>query len=193
MATVSTRKQIRKAAKAWLLNQIPSVADRVFDNRATKIWDTEFPLLVVFTKSESAEEYVTAPRELKRTLKLYVDVMVNLLEPDADSAPGAISGDDQIDDICEAVEQRMANFGFDTNGLFKLVDDVMYSDTEIDHNPEAERPFIVARITFDVTYYSLAPAESSELDDFKHAHIENKLPGVTEDADIAKDDLTLPT
>ena len=192
MATVSTRKQIRNAVVAWLKSGISDVGSRVFGNRSTKIWDTEFPLLVAFTKNETAEEWVSAPREYKRTLKLAVDVMVNLNDPDEDSAPGAKLGDDEIDDLCESVEQRMANFGSDPV-LFDLVDDIRYSDTEIDHNPEGERPFIVARITFDVTYFTLAPAETEGLNNFEKATFTHTLPGVTEDADKAVDEIELPT
>lgn len=192
MATVSTRKQIRAAVVAWLTTKVPAVASRVFGNRSAKIWDTEFPLLVVFTKNETAEEWVKAPREFKKTLRLAIDVMVNQNDPDQDSPPGSISGDDELDDICEVVEQAMANFGSDPT-LLSLVNDIIYTDTEIDHSVESEKPFLVARITFDVSYFDLAPKETEGLDDFENANIEMKLKGSTPQTVPAVDTVTLPT
>lgn len=191
MATVSKRKQIRAAVKT-LLTGISGVGSNVFANRAKKLFPEELPAIIIFAKDEPAEKFAESPREMKRTLRLVVEITKRIEEKSpSDTTPDDAFDaklDDELDDICEEVEQRM----FNNTTLNNLASDVLLNNTEIDHGIDGDREIAVAKITFDVEYYTYAPAETSGLDDFEKAHMEWTVEGGNNPAP-AVDEVELPT
>lgn len=173
----TTRKQIRAAFKQ-LLTGISGVNSNVFASRSRQVWPEELPAILVYTRTETAEIYIDAPREYKRTLQLAVEII----------AKGDENVDEALDNLCQEVERRV----FQDETLNDLVSDTILSDTEIDFVPDGEQPVGAARITFNVEYFSLAPEEKDGLDDFLRAHIETLPVPSTDDTEPAEDDLDLP-
>lgn len=170
------RQEIRDKV-VELLTGIAEVNERVFPNRARRLFEEELPAILVYTKSETGEIGVQAPREYKRTLKLAIEIVA---KADEDL-------DNDLDDIAKEIETRL----FRNETLDGLVSDVQYSDTEIEFEPEAQVPVGAARLTFDVEYWTEAPDEIPDLDDFEKAHIETLPEGATDDTEPAVDDLDM--
>lgn len=169
------REGIRDAL-ATLLAGITGVVG-VHNNRTRRLFPEELPAILIYTKSETAEIAIVAPREYLRTMKLAIEVVAK-----ADDEL-----DETLDDICEAIETRI----FRNETLNGLVSDLKYSDTEIDFVPDGEQPVGAARLTFDCEYYTLAPDEQPNLDDWETSHIEMApvVTGAAADAPATEDDV----
>ena len=150
-----------------------------------KVFASELPCIVVYSRTESAEINVAAPREYKRTLKMAVEIIDKFDDVSENTLDDAV--DDRLDEIAEEVEQRLMR----NETLDGLASDLILSDTEIDFNPEGEQPTGAARLTFDIEYNTLAPIEQLNLDAFETAHIEYKIQPDT-GQDSAEDDIELP-
>lgn len=116
----------------------------------------ETPCILVYTKSESAEEWVAAPREYRCTLKLVIEAVAINFTSEGKSV------DDFLDEMSEQIRQRL----FRNETLDGLASDTKLSDTEIDFITDAEDEIGVCRTTFDVQYTEMAPIEQEGLDDF---------------------------
>lgn len=178
----SQRKQIR-AFIVDLLKGIEGVAatgQAVFANRSRKVFPEEMPALIVYTRSEQAELGLEAPRSYERRLRVGIEIITDTKD-DADSP------DDVVDDIGAEIERRM----FKDETLSGLVSDVRLSDTDMETNSDGETQHAASRITFEIHYWTDAPEEQTDLDDFETVHSEmlpsNAIEGDTEPAvdDIA--------
>lgn len=180
------RTDIRTAIKVLLTETpIAAIGGRVFTNRGRKLFPEELPAIIIYTKSESAEIYVEAPREYRRTMKLAIEVF-DKYDTGAETTMED-SVDDRLDAIADEIEQRI----FRDETLDGDVSDIKLSDIEADYMPEGEQPIGALRLTFDVEYFTLAPVDQPNLDAFETAHIETK---VTPDngQDAAVDEIELP-
>lgn len=177
---MSERKDIR--AKVATILSTPAIAGvaAVFKNKQTRISPPEMPAIIIYTKSESAEVSIAAPREYKRILKLAVDV--------ACIDTSATLVDDFLDDTAAEIEQRL----FRNETLDGLASDLFLSDTEIDFITDSENEIGLCRLTFDVIYYTKAPVEQLNLEPFERYNAEYKLPVSTPTTPQDIDETELP-
>lgn len=183
---MSQRGDIREAIKAALTTPpISGIGTRVFTNRMRKVYPDEMPAVVIYTKSESAEIYIAAPREYKRTMKVAIEVFDKF--DDAGETTLEDDVDDRLDALAEQIEQRL----YKDETLGGKVSDLKFSDSESDFMPEGEQPIGALRMTFDVEYFVLAPIEQTGLDAFETAHVETTIQPDT-GQDPAVDDIELP-
>lgn len=154
------RKLIRNAI-AGLLKGNTDCGDRVFSSRAHAIMGEPLPLILVYTRTDTAERYIEAPKEYKRTAKLAVEIV-------AEKTEGKCL-DDELDDLCRQVETLIMR----DDRLGDLASEIELGDTEIDFDSDGEVPFAAARLTFDVVYFDQLPApeEADKLDGFNTVNV----------------------
>lgn len=178
---IHERQSIREHVAALLLSP-PMHEDisGVYASRQARVHEEEKAVILVYTKSESAELSVAAPREYKRTLKLAVEV-ARFDQPSSEV-------DAFLDSIALEVETRVLKD--ETFG--GLVADVVLSDTEIDFITDAENEIGVARLLFDIEYQTKAPREDFDLDAFERYRAEYEPPGATPETIPMVDETELP-
>lgn len=178
--SISQRKLIREKVVAILATPpITGVVGGVFTNRQKRVSREECPVILVYTKSESAVKGIEAPRQMKRTLKLVVEVGV-YKEQDA--------VDDTLDDISEEIEQRLMR----NETLDGLASDLLLSDTEIDFITDSESEVGALRVTFDIDYWTDAPIEQLDLDDYERYQAKYIPPNATPDTEPMLDESEVP-
>ncbi len=161
------RKQIRNAVIAKL-KSANIVGDRVFGNRARKIFRNECPCILIYTDKEPAEVANEAPREFKRDLQLAVEIIV------AGSASDDHDVDDQIDDLAVKVEEAMT----DDETFGDLCADTVLGDTEMDIIEDGEKPIAAAKIVFSMPYFQYLPQKDfDDIDDLTSANVKIAGPG----------------
>lgn len=139
------RQQIRYAVAAALAT-VPAVAGRVYPAKRYGWQADQLPGVAIYTDSAQVE-YLHRDREQQHTLSLVLEV--------AASATGAL--EDDLDDIAAGVEVAMESdptFG-------GLAWDCMLSSVgyTVEAGPN-ERPVGIARLTYTVTYTTLASEPS---------------------------------
>lgn len=174
------RKLIREKVAAILGTPAITGVLAVFQNRQARVAPEEMPCILVYTKSESAEEAIAAPRQYRRTLKLVVEIVRMDVS--------ATDVDDFLDTVADEIEQRL----FQNETLDGLASDTKLSDTEIDFITDSENEVGFCRLTFDVTYWTQAPREQPNLDAFERYHSDIKVSPSTPTTVPMKDDTELP-
>lgn len=164
---MTKRQTIRNKIKTLLTTPaIAAVGARVFTNRMRKVFPEELPCIIIYSKSESAEITVTAPRQYTRTMKLAVEIIDKWDESAQSNLDDTV--DDRLDEIATEVEKRL----YRNETLDNEVVDLLFSDIETDFDPTGEQPVGAMRLTFDVLYNVDAPDEQPNLDAFETAHVE---------------------
>lgn len=167
---MSLQRQLIRKKVADLLSTPPiPLVKGVHVSRQVRVSADETPCILIYTKSESADEWVAAPREYKCTLKLVVEACAINFTSEGKSV------DDLLDELSEQIRQRL----FQNETLDGLASDTKLSDTEIDFITDSEDEIGVCRTTFDVTYSEASPKEQSGLDNFETYHAEYKVDGST--------------
>jgi len=175
------RKQIRDFVAGLLAS--PSMhADisGVYPSRQARVHEEEKAVILVYTKSETVEVGVAAPREYQRTLKLAVEI--------ARFDGAADDVDDFLDEIALEIEKRILK----DETMGGLVADTLLSDTEIDFVADSEKEIGACRLTFDVIYQTQAPREDLTLDSFERYHADFVPPNATPDTVPVVDETELP-
>lgn len=132
------RKQVRDEIISRLMN-VTALSGRVFASRVYTINKAELPCALVYTGNEDSEPLCEDP---ERSIRRDIQVVVELVSR---------GGDDEIDEICQAVEYEIAEDTF----LGGIAEDCYLRSTEIENNGENERPTVSARLTFLVTVFTL--------------------------------------
>lgn len=143
------RKLIREAVIARLKQAGTAAEDRIFGSRVRSIKEKELPCILVYTKQESAEVSIEAPREFKRDLTVTLELIV---QGDTET-----DVDDALDDLAEQVEYAI--FREETFG--GVVSDVLLGETEIEILSEGERPVGGAKISLTMPYYQQMPGDQT--------------------------------
>lgn len=172
---MNTRTLVRQKI-VELLTDKTEAAERVYPNRARQLWPEELPAILVYSRNETATEFGSAPRSLRRELRVAVEIVAK-----ADDKL-----DDDIDSIAQQVESRL--LGDDTLG--GICSDITLSDTEMTINAEGETLFGTAVLTFRVTYFSEVFVEA-EITDLERVNVQYDLSG--DDKIEAVDTIELPT
>ncbi|QPC44003.1 hypothetical protein HW532_15680 [Kaustia mangrovi] len=160
--------------------------DRVEKTRFIAMRPKELPAVIVYTMSETVADgsHMTAPRRLKRNLVLAIECLVALDE----TLPPI---DEQLDSLAHEIE--IAIHGDDTLGGIEFGEagvDVWLQSTEIDVLPDGDRLYGVAKLSYNVEYYTYAPdANDVDMDEFQTADIEYNIEGQQDAADAAHDSL----
>lgn len=122
------------------MNYPTVAADRVFPSRVVPLFSkVELPCILVYTNDEPVEEFNSAPRRNKRTIRLAVEIVCTM----ADNI------DDALDDACEQVENLLMR----NDTLNGKASDVRLTNTEIVTLPDGDKPIGAAKLSFDVEYY----------------------------------------
>jgi hypothetical protein len=150
------RRIIREAVKAALVAAGTSAGSRVFETRMVPWSRVELPAIAVYSSDETTDpdSQQTAPRELKRTLQLAIECMVE----------GVVDLDDAMDAMAVQIERAMhrdPTFG-------GACGDSLLTSCELDLAEVGAKELGMLRMVYTVTYYTAAPeAEDVTLSDLK--------------------------
>ena len=169
----------RMAIRQAIVNAIKDKTDAgamVAANRILPVWQSELPLIIVYTKDESATVYDETPLLYQRKLKIAIEIAAEL-------ADGV---DDELDTIADQVETVLKQ-DFNLGGLCR---DVLYQQTEIEFFDDGKDPIAACRLTYEITYFSDGVADESALTDLKevNGNIQNPTTG-----DEMPFDISIPT
>ena len=137
------RREIRDSVFAILKEKVPNIIS-FSKNRFRPIWQSEeLPGLGVYTLQETSEVLDEAPRRLKRTLTLAVEVVVQ----------GDEKLDDTLDEICLDVENAIHV----DETLNCKVSDCRLVSTDLIQKPEGDTLTGSAILNFEAVYFTYAP------------------------------------
>lgn len=134
---MSKRAEIRQKIVELIAGKTQA-EDRVFSNRARRIWPEECPLIVVYSKTETVQEFEKSPRSLKRELQIAIECIAKADE----------NIDDTLDEIAQEVETALGS----DESLGNLCADIILEQTEMNLSGDGETVFGAAILTYQVTY-----------------------------------------
>jgi hypothetical protein len=141
------REQVRNAVVTTLTNA--GVATTISKSRVWPIAAKSDSVVLIYTNTESIPQTtLTYPRKFERELGLVIECL----------ARDIYALDDQLDSLCEAVEDAI---GAD-NTLGGLVKDCVLSDTQITLDASGDAPIGSARLQFRV-YYRTAETDAGTI------------------------------
>lgn len=182
------QRQAIRDAVIDLLKGNTVVGDNVSKNIVRPLWRQKLPQIVVYTLSEEVEEFNTAPRDLKRTLLLAIEVHETATDND--------ELQDTIDDIAKDVEDIM----YVDHTLSGTCEDQMLQQVEMDFNGDGDQPIAICRMIFSVYYLTAAPGSMDDqvdlanIQDFTGANVEYNIGHNNSDPDDqveAEDEINL--
>jgi len=133
------RKAIRQKVVERLLYKTRA-EDRVFSNPARSIWSEQLPAVIVYSRSENVSEFSSAPRTLKRQLRLTIECVA-----------AADEGlDDELDELAEEVE---AAIGSDES-LDGLSTDCVLEEADLQLKGDGNTIVGSCALTYLVTYFT---------------------------------------
>jgi hypothetical protein len=187
------RKSIREAIKKALRDKTLA-SERVFTNSATVAWQGELPVILIYPKSEAAEEYAVAPRELRRELQVTIECIASGPEEPL-VTEGKETVEDLLDTLAEQVECELSRD--DTLGC--TADDIILVGTEFEFDASGSQSIGSCRLTYQVTYHQKVPDtvdKQAGIEDFKRSHSDWHVGHEDEDPDLANkeatDDVDIP-
>lgn len=185
------RKTIRKKVVELLKNNT-DVGPRVFPNASVPTWEEELPVILIYPRAEPITEYGSAPREYQRGLDLAIEIIAKGPEVDEEGNPpiNQKSLEDILDDIVEQVECVMEK----DDTLGGVTDETILQNIEFEFEGAGGVPVGSARLTYEVTYYTMAPRsldKQAGVSDFKKIEAEWNI-GEDPDTKEATDSLDIP-
>lgn len=174
----SQRKAIRSAIVALLVSAGTSAGANVFPTRTVPYTALNLTAISVYTLEDNVEDSSasTSPRELTRRLSVVIEGWVD---------PGS-SVDDAMDDFADEIEVAMHADRY----LGGACADSILTSTVMESIEESDRELGWIALTYDVKYYTDAPAAvvDDDMDDFVTAHATYK---ISDDANDAEDSVTV--
>lgn len=181
------RREIREAVRALLVGKT-AAGSRVYETQMVPYRAVQLPAIAVFATSETVdpESQETAPRELKRTLRL---VVAGFVKSAGFTAEGD-NVDDAMDDLALEIEKAMhadPYFG-------GAAGDSILASVELDVDEEGGKMVGGVRLTYSVTYRTDAPAAADlpPLDDLTKVDVKTDLGGTTHAGNQAEDLIPVP-
>lgn len=158
MSQTSERQLIREALLEMLEGNLEGVK-LLKANRYLPIWNSDdlLPAVLIYTRSESAEIFVAAPRQYKRTIQLAIEIVAY--------------ANDKLDELLDKITRDIEKLIFVDDTLKGTANDCILTGIESDLNVDGERPIGANRLLFDVTYLTFAP-EEQRLKDFEGVDFE---------------------
>jgi len=143
------RKEIRNQILSVLRAARVVNPDFIKGNRSIPYEDNKLPAISVYTRAEDqTEEIAQAPRLLRKRIDLLVEVAVT----GSDDEKVA----DNLDDLCEKVEQYLSS----DDSLNKKCDDIILQRVDFDYIGEGvTKPYHTALLVFMVKYTDYAPRD----------------------------------
>lgn len=184
---IKYRKAIRKKI-VELLKDKTDVGKKVFPNASVTKAQEELPLILIYPRTETAEEFAETPRELKRTITMAIEVVASGPEVDEEgNAPkDKKTLEDCLDDIAEQIECELAI----DDTLGSACDKSILTSTEFEFDGNGASPVGSVRLSYDVTYFRRSPddlkAQLDKLPDHTTAETEWNI-GEDPDTREAKD------
>lgn len=173
------QRQVIGAKVRDLLLGKTAAGERVYLNRFLTLRNRELPAVLVYPLSEEVDpaSATTAPRELTRRLELAIDGLV-AAEEAADTAMNALALE---------IEQALAADPY----LAGESGDLILTDTELAVDTVGDRLVGRVALTFEVTYRTMAPEASLDMDDFLSAGVAQDLGGAVHEDEIAQDEFVV--
>lgn len=140
---VHDRQAIREAVVAQLAGKT-AAAERVFKTREVPWRTAELPGIAVYANEETAEPASITQRDLRRTLSVAVLAVVSISE-DVDDALDALALEIEM---AMAADPQLGGAAFDS----------WLTGTKIEMTNAQGRLIGCVELTFDVRYYTAAPA-----------------------------------
>jgi hypothetical protein len=174
------RQAIREAVKALLLGHT-NAGNAVYVTRKAPV-GAPSPAIAIYTLGESAADEDTAPRILKRSLDLMIEVF----------AAGE-TADNQLDDLSVQIEAAMHQ----DETLGGIVDDCVLSDTEAEFFLEGAKLVGLLRMVYQVTYRQQAfvvELTDPNISDFTDGNVTTDVNSTSDaDEDTDHDQFTMET
>lgn len=137
------RREIRDSVFSILSEKVPNIKSFSKD-KFRPFWQSEeLPGIAVYTLQETSEVLDEAPRRLKRTLTLAIEVVVQ----------GDEKVDDTLDEICLDVENAIHV----DETLNSKVSDCRLVSTDLIQKPEGDTLTGSAILNFEAIYFTYAP------------------------------------
>jgi hypothetical protein len=139
---IHPRRAVRDAVIQMLKDAVTEAGTNVFGNRLKKLFPQEIPAILVYTKDEQTEAAAEPSRALTRQLAL-------IIEPVAVQVKNQ-SIDDFMDGFCLQIEKTI-----DADPSIKgLVVRAYLKNTEMVVIEDAEKSYVSAQMTYELTYQS---------------------------------------
>jgi hypothetical protein len=134
---------------------------QVYHSRRIPIASGECRVVNVSIEKEHSEPFAKSPLELKKTAELSIEILALDFEDE--------NSDDLIDSITAKIEELLH---FDES-FHNLIDQCVLKSTETYYVRESEQEQGMARMVYEVIYFSI-PHQTSRLDDFTQAFVQFK-------------------
>jgi len=184
------RKDIRNEVVSVLKRANIVIAANILANRSIPYESKLLPAISVYTRAdEVAGEFSSAPRLLKKSLELIVEVVLQDQKDDVAA--------DRLDDLCEKVEDYLSS----DDSLNGKCDDIYLSRVDFDFQGEQqEKPMHSAVMVFTVLYNDYEPRSrflQGNINDFVGADAQYQVGHNNSEpdqalADRAKDTIDVP-
>ena len=185
------RQDIRKKIREILIGKTIA-GTRVFTNQAAPTWVEDLPVILIYPRSESAELFNQAPRELKREIQMVIEIVASgSEEPNAEDKDTV---EDILDEMSTLIECEMAR----DETLENLADMSILTSTDFDFAGEGAKPIGSARLVYNIVYYEASPAVAGKVagvSPFTKIHADYKVGHHNESPDAqieADDDIAIP-
>jgi hypothetical protein len=188
----SIRKEIREKITEILTGNTDA-GTQVFKSRTHAVDPSELPAILVYSRDETVEIFNAAPRELKRSLTIGIEIAA---KADEDL-------DDTLDDLSDQVEALIS----ENQTLSDTASDIVLQRVELHLVEEGNQQHGACVMTYLVTYYTMDVSlgvagdgipDENVLGNFETANIEYKVyppveypPGGEQPSTV--DTVTLPT
>jgi hypothetical protein len=173
------RKQIRDAVIDALKRANTVAGSKVHGSRAVPIFEAELPCILVYTRNETAEISVGAPREYKRSLTLALELVA---QADTEAV---------LDDILDAFAKQVEAVMCKDETFGGVASDTVLGETEMDILADGKKPIGGLKITYTMPYYERMPADGvGGLVPFETANVNFDLPEQADDE--TEDTVELP-
>lgn len=176
------RKTIRNYIVDLIRRKETIAKDNVFGNRSQAVWQENLPTILVYSRSEEITERSVSPRELKRDMRLVIEVVVASDSDDESS--------DKLDDLMDDIERILSP----DDSLNGKVDSIVLDSVEFDFDEEAQQPIASGRLIYKVIYYQFSPEDRRDQEEVALTGlIANWDVGTAKDPDFeATDNIDLP-
>lgn len=141
----SGRKVIRQKIVDLLMSKTRA-EDRVFSSPARNIWAENLPAILVYSRNEIVDEFATAPRTLRRKLRLAIECVANADE----------QLDNELDDMGQEVEEAL---GADES-LGGIAADCILEQADMELKGDGNTVIGSCTLTYLVTYLTELKDES---------------------------------
>ncbi len=143
------RQLIRHHVRGLLLNKTLAQS-RVFAHRIHAFFERELPCIMITTPHETANQFLEAPRELKRELTLALQAIVQMVD----------GVEEHLDVLAQQIESLMHADPF----LGGCASDSLLSETEMEILTEGRLPLGFINLQYKIWYYTYVPTQQELTD-----------------------------